>query len=240
MPQLHDGEQLARDVAVLAPRADLVVIELGIEVPERRRLRILVDVALPPVRRDRAELTAAVDERDRAPDLARRAHAQGWRHLRRSAGTRRAGAASCSCAITRLACAPARQPAAEQRDRDRCDERSERRARQVARRAREMEPVVLRARPRRARRHAKSQRVGRRPCRPRLPSRPSLRCRPSTRPRTRGCRDRRTRARGICLCTVIGTGTSSLNAAAVTSPEMPEPPMPMTRMLRIDPGRGTD
>ena len=37
----------------------------------------------------------------------------------------------------------------------------------------------------------------------------------------------------ICFSTVIGTGSSSLNAAATTSPEIPEPPMPSTTMLRI-------
>src|SRR5690348_8783803 len=37
----------------------------------------------------------------------------------------------------------------------------------------------------------------------------------------------------ICFSTVIGTGTSSLNAADTTSPEIPEPPMPSTTMLRI-------
>ena len=71
VPQLDERDELAGDVAVLTPRADLVVVELGIRVPERGRLRVLVDVALPPVRRDRAERAAAVDQRDRAADLAR-------------------------------------------------------------------------------------------------------------------------------------------------------------------------
>ena len=44
---------------------------------------------------------------------------------------------------------------------------------------------------------------------------------------------RRTRACGSASARVIGTGSSSLNAAATTSPEMPEPPMPSTTMLRI-------
>ena len=36
----------------------------------------------------------------------------------------------------------------------------------------------------------------------------------------------------ICFSTVRGTGSSSLNAAATMSPEIPEPPRPMTMMLR--------
>ena len=42
----------------------------------------------------------------------------------------------------------------------------------------------------------------------------------------------------ICFSTVTGTGSSSLNAAATTSPEIPEPPMPSTTMLRIESPRG--
>ena len=53
-----EGEQLARDVAVLTPAADLVVVELGIRVPERGRLRVLVHRLLPAQRRDRAEPAA--------------------------------------------------------------------------------------------------------------------------------------------------------------------------------------
>ena len=68
--ELDQGEHLPGDVAVLAPTADLVVVELGIDVPERGRLRVLVDRALPPHRRDTAEPAAAVDDRDRAVDLA--------------------------------------------------------------------------------------------------------------------------------------------------------------------------
>ena len=41
--QLDEREQLAGDVAVLAPAADLVVVELGVLVPERGRLGVLVD-----------------------------------------------------------------------------------------------------------------------------------------------------------------------------------------------------
>ena len=42
----------------------------------------------------------------------------------------------------------------------------------------------------------------------------------------------------ICFSTVIGTGSSSLNAAATTSPVIPEPPMPSTTMFRIVSPRG--
>src|SRR5262249_4922530 len=68
VPQLDEGEDLARDVAVLAPAADLVVIELGIGVPERRRLGVLVHVALPALGGDGAERTAPVEDRDGRPD----------------------------------------------------------------------------------------------------------------------------------------------------------------------------
>src|ERR1700722_8804945 len=36
----------------------------------------------------------------------------------------------------------------------------------------------------------------------------------------------------ICFSTLTGTGNSSLNTADTTSPEIPEPPMPSTTMLR--------
>ena len=42
----------------------------------------------------------------------------------------------------------------------------------------------------------------------------------------------------ICFSTESGTGSSSLNAAAATSPEIPEPPMPSTTTLRIVSLRG--
>ena len=74
--QLHEREELTRHVAVLAPAADLVVVELGIGVPERGRLGVLVHVALPALGGDGAEGAAAVEDRDRRPDppgdLARR------------------------------------------------------------------------------------------------------------------------------------------------------------------------
>src|SRR5918995_3910552 len=76
VPQLHEREELTCDVAVLAPPADLVVVELGVGVPERRRLGVLVHVALPALRGDGTESAAAVEDRDRRPDpprdLARR------------------------------------------------------------------------------------------------------------------------------------------------------------------------
>ncbi len=55
---------------MLTPATDLVVAELGVCVPERRRLGVLVHVALPPVGRDRAERAAAVDQRDGAAETA--------------------------------------------------------------------------------------------------------------------------------------------------------------------------
>ena len=69
--QLDEREHLAGDVAVLAPAAHLVVVELGVLVPERGRLGVLVHRLLPPHRGDAAEPAAAVDDRDGAPDLAR-------------------------------------------------------------------------------------------------------------------------------------------------------------------------
>jgi hypothetical protein len=42
----------------------------------------------------------------------------------------------------------------------------------------------------------------------------------------------------ICFSTVTGTGTSSLNAAATTSPEIPDPPIPSTTTLRMSPAPG--
>ena len=69
--QLDEREHLAGDVAVLAPAAHLVVVELGVLVPERGRLGVLVHRLLPPQRGDAAEPAGAVDDRDRAPDLAR-------------------------------------------------------------------------------------------------------------------------------------------------------------------------
>ena len=55
---------------MLAPTADLVVGQLGHAVGERRDLRVLVDLALPPDRGDLAQLPAAVDDRQGAPDLS--------------------------------------------------------------------------------------------------------------------------------------------------------------------------
>ena len=55
VPELHECHQLAGHVAVLSPRADLVVVELRVRVPVRGRLRVLVDVTLPAVRGDRTE-----------------------------------------------------------------------------------------------------------------------------------------------------------------------------------------
>src|SRR5215211_5586479 len=71
VPQLHEREDLTRHVAVLAPPADLVVVELGVGIPERRRLCVLVHVALPALRGDGPEGAAAVEDRDRRPDPPR-------------------------------------------------------------------------------------------------------------------------------------------------------------------------
>jgi hypothetical protein len=70
VPQLDERDELAGDVAVLAPCADLVVVELGIRVGERGRLRVLVHIAFPPVGRHRPDGSPAVDQRNGAPDLA--------------------------------------------------------------------------------------------------------------------------------------------------------------------------
>ena len=70
MPQLDEREDLARHVAVLTPAADFVVIELGIEVPEGRRFRVLVHALLPTLRGRRADRASSVDERDRPSDPA--------------------------------------------------------------------------------------------------------------------------------------------------------------------------
>ena len=110
VPQLDEREDLPGDVAVLAPAADLVVVELGVRGPERGCLRVLVDVALPAHRRDRAERAAAVDERDRAVDPAGELARRVRRARRPRAGTGRAGAPSCSCASTSSACASGSSP----------------------------------------------------------------------------------------------------------------------------------
>src|SRR5215470_9178076 len=70
MVQLDEREHLTGHVAVLAPTADLVVVELRKLVPERGRLRVLVDGLLPAQRRDPAEPAGAVDDRDGATDPA--------------------------------------------------------------------------------------------------------------------------------------------------------------------------
>src|SRR5690606_34325612 len=74
--QLHQREHLAGDVAVLAPAADLVVVELGVLVPERGSLGVLVDGLLPAQCGDPAQAALTVDQRNRAVDppgeLARR------------------------------------------------------------------------------------------------------------------------------------------------------------------------
>ena len=110
VPQLDEREDLTGHVAVLAPPADLVVVELGVRVPERRRLRVLVDVALPALRRDRTERAAAVDQRDRAADPAGDL-ARGVRRAFDLGRARVAAAtASCSCASTSSACASGSRP----------------------------------------------------------------------------------------------------------------------------------
>ena len=195
VPELDERDQLARDVAVLAPRADLVVVELGILVPERGRLRVLVDVALPAVRGDAAERAAAVDERDRAADLA-------GELARRVRGALDRGSALVAPRRELLLrqhevrVRARREPHAEQRDDERRDERADRGARQESLGARQVQRAGVGARARRARRRARSRRAARR-SRPRsTPSTPSPRCRPSTTPRTRACPVRRTRACG--------------------------------------------
>src|SRR3989442_1108147 len=45
--QVHEREQLAGDVTVLAPSAHLVVAQLGLHAVERQALRVLVDLRTP-------------------------------------------------------------------------------------------------------------------------------------------------------------------------------------------------
>src|SRR5438046_79822 len=68
--QGHEGDRLPGEVAMLAPARDLVVTELGLGVPERRDLCVLVHLRLPPLGSHRAEHPAPVDKWDRSPDVA--------------------------------------------------------------------------------------------------------------------------------------------------------------------------
>ena len=162
VPQLDEGHELARHVAVLTPRADLVVVELGIRVPERGRLRVLVDVALPAVRGDRAERAAAVDQRDRATDPAR----ELTRRVRRALDLGLAGiAAPTRAAPARARAARARSGASPMRNSvtsERRDQRADRGARQEPVGARDVQAAVLVGELRRARRRARSRRAARR------------------------------------------------------------------------------
>ena len=69
--EAHRGHHLPGDVTVLAPAADLVVGHLGQDAGERRRLGVLVHLALEPVGGHAADGVAAVGDRDRATDGAR-------------------------------------------------------------------------------------------------------------------------------------------------------------------------
>ena len=137
--QLDEREQLAGDVAVLAPTTDLVVVELGVLVPERRRLRVLVHVALPAVRGDPTERAAAVDQRDRAADLARELARRVGRtfHLR-AALIAPAGELRLRVHQHRVRARGETHPVQDRAQRR--DESADRGAGQEARRAREVQP----------------------------------------------------------------------------------------------------
>src|SRR5207342_291813 len=126
--QLDQREDLTGDVAVLAPAAHLVVIELRVLVPERGRLGVLVHRLLPAQRRDAAEAAAAVDDRNGAPDLAR----QLARRVARRVGVRLALVAPAGDLLLRAQEAGVRlreHAHAEQQDEERGDEGTERQAR---------------------------------------------------------------------------------------------------------------
>ena len=207
-------------------------------VPERRRLRVLVDVGLPPHRRDRAERATAVDRAGSCARSGGRARAPGCARPRPPGTHASRRRPSCCCAPTSSACASGSSPSAEQRDEQRRDQRAERGARHVARRDRG-----------RAARRRRSTSVGERAAAPDRddvgpgvaarpsPSTASPRCRPSTtRANTSVCGPTNAGVR-YCLSTVTGTGSAPLATAASTSPAMPDPPMPSTTMLRDVVGR---
>ena len=67
--EVDQGDELAGDVAVLAPPGDLVVAQLGVDVENAGALGVLVDLRLPPQRRPpRRGPVSPVDERDGAAD----------------------------------------------------------------------------------------------------------------------------------------------------------------------------
>ena len=232
--------ELAGDVAVLAPAADLVVVELGVLVPERGRLGVLVDVALPavwprprrarrrrrssgivrPIRRasSRAGLRRALDRRAARVAPAGRAAACAAR----PAAVRARAAGPCGTA-TRTAARPGAPSAARgmrARRARRCAARP-RSARQPGELAAARDGDELRARLERA------------PCA--IDSVSSVSPEYDTAntsvpgPTNAGVR--------YCLSTVTGTGSVVEPAAARTSPAIPEPPMPSTTMLRDRVGR---
>ena len=68
--QTDERDGLPREVAVLAPPGDLVMAELGLGVPERRDLGVLVHLRLPPLGGHSAHRATAVDQRDGPADVA--------------------------------------------------------------------------------------------------------------------------------------------------------------------------
>ena len=68
--EVDESEHLAGHVSVLAPAGHLVVPELGIDRVERRALRVLVHLGLPPHRRRSTDGLGAVDQGDRPADPA--------------------------------------------------------------------------------------------------------------------------------------------------------------------------
>ena len=110
VPELDERDQLTRDVAVLAPRADLVVAELGIRVPEARapsRSRShRTSTGTPrPRRAHRRRTRAGSCGRSAAPPRAPR-----WPGPRLRHDTHRAGAPAAAARACNDACAPGAKP----------------------------------------------------------------------------------------------------------------------------------
>ncbi len=92
VPELDQGDQLTGDVAVLSPAADLVVVQLGVRVPERRRLGVLVHVGLPAHRGDRRRSGRRRTPTGSCRRSGERSRAPGWTARRPRGGTDRVGA----------------------------------------------------------------------------------------------------------------------------------------------------
>ena len=169
--------------------ADLVVAQLGDTVAERRRLGVLVDLALPAHAATAAEGAAAVDDRDRAPDARGRAPsaalpaAASWSRRRcelLDGGLHPAAAPRGTARRARARAAAGPRARRGRRAASGCPAaRASTRRPHSAARPRELAAV---GRPRRRARRARP---------PRSPPRRSPRCRPRTRARRPACAHRR-------------------------------------------------